>query len=58
MSDLRYLREQAARCFRLARSINHAQVAADLEAMGREFLDAATAQTARRTVTKPQNKSP
>jgi hypothetical protein len=50
MSDLRYLREQAARCFRLARSINHAQVAADLDAMGREFLDAAAAETARRAV--------
>ena len=37
MDQIHYLREQARRCFRLARSINHPQAIAELEAMGRDF---------------------
>jgi hypothetical protein len=37
MDEARYLRRQAQRCFRLARSINSSDVIAELERMGREF---------------------
>jgi hypothetical protein len=37
MTDVEYLRHQARRCFRLARSINDPNTVAQLEALGREF---------------------
>ena len=37
MDEAPYLRRQAQRCFRLARSINSPDVIAELEKMGREF---------------------
>lgn len=43
MDDVNQLREQAERCFRLARGIADSEVAAQLEALGRECLDRADA---------------
>jgi len=36
-ADPSWLREEAQRCFRLARTINHPEVAEQLEARGREL---------------------
>lgn len=52
--DVAYLRDQAARCFRLARSINHHQVIAELEAMGRELLEKAAEVERRGTHRAPE----
>ena len=57
MVDVRYLRAQAARCFRLARAINNPAVIRELEAMGREFLEAAETEIVR-LAARLANKSP
>ncbi len=43
MSQVEYLREQARKCFRLARSITDPKAAAELEKLGREFEQRAAA---------------
>ena len=42
-ADPNWLREEAQRCFRLARTINHPEVARQLEARGRELEERARA---------------
>jgi hypothetical protein len=37
MSEIEYLRDQAKRCFRLIRMINHPQAIVELEKMAREL---------------------
>jgi hypothetical protein len=42
MSEVKYLRQKAQKCFRLARSINDLRAVAELEKFGRELEQRAT----------------